>query len=145
MSWAIRLSIAVLALVEGSQATGKVLDMRLYAVALDRFRTFPPRLTPVVAVTWTAVEFIAFFMLVWTAATGGRPRALWTVGATAALIDAVAYGALTIGASVRGIEVLNCTCFGAFLPQRLSLSVLAQDLVMAAWTCWTFVLAVRGK
>ncbi|MGH7271323.1 MAG: MauE/DoxX family redox-associated membrane protein [Polyangiaceae bacterium] len=145
MSFTLRLSLGALALGQGAQAAGKLLDLRLYVVALDRFRAFPPRLTPLVAGAWLGVELVALLGLGWAAATEGRPRGLWTLGAAAALVDALAYGALTIGTSVRGIEVLNCTCFGAFLPQRLSASVLAQDLVMAAWAIWTFVLAVRAK
>jgi hypothetical protein len=139
-----RVSLGALGLLLGAQAIGKLLDMGLYAVALDRFRAFPPRLTPAIAVAWVCVELVACLGLAQAAVTAGSPRLIWRAGATAALVDAVAYAVLTIGASVRGIEVFNCTCFGAFLPQRLSPFVLAQDIAMVAWTLWAVVGAVRA-
>ncbi len=136
-----RVLAAVLAVLLGAQAVGKLLDMRLYVVALDRFRALPKSATMTVAVLWVAIELLALLGL---GATALRPsRTLALAGASAALIDAVAYAALTIGTRARGIEVLNCTCFGAFLPQRLSTSVLIQDLVMVAWTIWTLRTALH--
>ena len=132
---------ALLGLLLGAQAVGKLVDMHLYASALGRFHAVPETAVPVIAVVWVGVEILAFGGL---GAAALRPRrALMLVGAAAALIDALAYAALTIGTSVRGIEVLNCTCFGAFLPQRLSASVLAQDVFMVVWTAWTLKIAVQ--
>jgi hypothetical protein len=141
----LRVSLGLLGLLLGAQAIGKLLDMDLYAVALDRFRAFPPRLTPAIAVAWVCVELVASLGLAQAAVTAGSSPVIWRVGATAALLDAVAYAALTIGTNVRGVEVFNCTCFGAYLPQRLSPFVLAQDVAMMAWTIWTAVTAVRGR
>lgn len=132
---------AVLALLLGAQAIGKLLDVRLYVVALDRFRAVPKSATMTVAIVWVAVELMAFLGL---GAAAIRPnRAFALAGAIAALVDAVAYATLTLGTRARGIEVLNCTCFGAFLPQRLSTSVLIQDAVMLAWTLWTLRVALH--
>ena len=141
MTTAQRLLAAVLGLLLGVQAIGKVYDMRLYVVALERFRAFPKGLTPIVAVLWVVVELAALVGL--EAAAAVRPlRTTVLVGAIAAVVDALAYAVLTIGTRLRGIDVLNCTCFGAFLPQRLSTSVLVQDIVMVAWTLWTLKVAM---
>lgn len=136
-----RIAAAVLGLLLGAQAVGKLLDMKLYVVALERFRAFPRNITAAVAAIWVAVELLALAGL---GASAMRPmRAVFLAGALAALADALAYAALTIGTRVRGIDVFNCTCFGAFLPQRLSTSVLLQDLFMVAWTLWTLRAALR--
>jgi hypothetical protein len=138
-----RISSAVLALLLGAQAVGKLFDMRLYVVALERFRAFPAGLTGVVAALWVLVELAALAGLGAAAVTTTRTALL--VGALAAATDALAYAMLTIGTRLRGIEVVNCTCFGAFLPQRLSTSVLVQDLVMVAWTLWTVRAALKAS
>ena len=143
MTSAQRVFMALLGLLLGAQGLGKLYDMRLYVVALDRFRALPTSATPAVAVVWVLIEIVALLGLCVTAARTGRNVAL--VGATAAVVDALAYAALTIGTRLRGIDVLNCTCFGAFLPQRLSTSVLIQDLVMVAWTLWTLRTAFAGR
>ncbi len=136
-----RAAAALLGLLLGAQAIGKLMDMRLYIVALERFRAVPKIATTAVAIAWVAVELVALFGL---GAAAAKPmRAVFLVGAAAAALDALAYAALTVGTRLRGIEVLNCTCFGAFLPQRLSTSVLIQDLVMVAWTLWTLRAALR--
>lgn len=136
-----RVLAGVLAVLLGAQGIGKLLDMRLYVVALDRFRALPKSATVTVAILWVALELLALLGL---GAAAIRPsRTLALAGATAALIDAVAYAALTVGTKARGIEVLNCTCFGVFLPQRLSTSVLIQDMVMVAWTLWTLRMALH--
>ncbi len=141
MSGLERIAVAVLGLLLGAQAVGKLLDMKLYVAALERFRAFPKSITPVVASAWVAIELIALAGL---GASAAKPmRAVFLAGAAAASVDALAYAALTIGTRLRGVEVLNCTCFGAFLPQRLSTSVLIQDLVMVAWTLWTLRAALR--
>lgn len=141
MTFAQRIAAAVLGLLIGAQGVGKLLDMRLYVVALDRFRAFPKRATVAVAVVWVFVELLALLGL---GASSIKPaRTIFFVGAAAAVTDAVAYAMLTIGTRLRGIDVLNCTWFGAFLPQRLSTSVLIQDLVMVVWTLWTLSVALR--
>lgn len=141
MSTPQRVFAAVLAVLLGAQAIGKLLDMRLYVVALDRFRAVPKSATLIVAIVWVVIELAALVGLGFAAVRPSRTVAL--VGATAAMIDAVAYAALTFGTRARGIEVLNCTCFGAFLPQRLSTSVMIQDVVMVAWTLWTLRTALH--
>lgn len=141
MSVSGRIAAAVLGLLLGAQAIGKLMDMRLYAVALERFRAFPKEWTAIVAASWVLIELAALAGLGLAAA---RPtRIVFLLGAAAATVDALAYALLTIGTKVRGIEVFNCTCFGAFLPQRLSVSVLIQDLVMVGWTLWTLRSALR--
>lgn len=141
MSGLERIAVAALGLLLGAQAVGKLFDVKLYVVALERFRAFPKSVTPAVALVWIGLELVALAGLGTSAV---RPtRAFLLAGSVAASIDALAYAALTIGTSLRGIEVFNCTCFGAFLPQRLSASVLVQDLVMVAWTLWALRAALR--
>jgi hypothetical protein len=145
VTWPIRLSQGALGLLLGAQAVGKLFDMGLYAVALDRFHAFPRRLTAFVAVVWVCIELLACVALGQAAVAAGSPRAVWRTGALAALLDALAYAALTIGTYARGIEVFNCTCFGAHLPQRLSPFVLAQDLAMVGWSLWSTVISFRPR
>lgn len=136
-----RLAAGALALLVGAQALGKLLDVPLYVAALGRFHAFPPSVTPWVAIAWVAIELVA---AVWLGAAAVRSaRGAFLVGAAAAAADALGYAALTIGTTARGIAVLNCTCFGAYLPQRLSTSVLIQDVVMVAWTLWALRSALR--
>jgi hypothetical protein len=137
----LRVSAAVLALIVGAQGIGKLFDMPLYRVALDRFRAFPTASLGVVSVLWVAVEIVGGIGLLGFAFSPSRK--LLMLGATLALVDTVAYAALTIGTRLRGIEVANCTCFGVYMPQRLSTSVLVQDLVMLAWAGWTCRAALR--
>lgn len=134
--------MALLGLMLGAQAVGKIYDMHLYAVALDGFHALPKSLTPTLAALWVVVELVALGGLCAGAARSNRRLA--RIGAAAALLDALAYAALSIGTRLRGIEVLNCTCYGAFLPQRLSTFVLLQDLWMVTWTAWT-VWSLRPK
>ena len=54
-----RVLAAVLAALLGAQAIGKLLDMRLYVVALDRFRALPKNATPTVAMVWVVLELLA--------------------------------------------------------------------------------------
>lgn len=115
--------------------------MRVYIAALGRFRAIPPTLTAAAATVWVAVELTAFLALGITALI--PIRILFIIGASAAVIDALAYAVLTIGTKLRGIEVLNCTCFGVFLPQRLSIFVIIQDIYMLAWTFWMLQVALR--
>lgn len=136
-----QISLVALALLLGAQAGGKLFDMRLYITALGRFRAIPPMLTTAAAIAWVGVELAAFLALGISALI--PIRILFIIGASAAVIDALAYAALTIGTKLRGIEVLNCTCFGAFLPQRLSAFVLLQDIYMVAWTLWMLQVALR--
>jgi hypothetical protein len=100
-----RLAAAALALLLGAQGIGKLLDMRLYIVALDRFRAFPKATTTGVAIVWVMVEIVALLGL---GASAVKPmRALFIIGAAAAVADALAYAALTIATKLRGIDVLN--------------------------------------
>ena len=57
------------------------------------------------------------------------------LGAAGALAAAVGYAALTGHAWAVGAPIHNCTCFGTFLPQRLTPFVRAQDASMLLFAC----------
>lgn len=58
-----RFLAAALGLLLGAQAIGKLLDVQLYVVALDRFRAMPTSVTPAIAVVWILVELTALMAL----------------------------------------------------------------------------------
>jgi hypothetical protein len=58
------------------------------------------------------------------------------VGATTAIVVAVAWSVLGLAAFARGLTVHNCGCFGIHLVQPLRWWVLAEDaefLALAGW------------
>jgi len=127
-------ALIALSLVMGAQGIGKLLDIKLYAAALGRFRAFSPKHLNGVAIAWTSTELVACICL-GLSAINMNPL-VFKIGAVAAFLDALSYTILTVGTKLRGIEIANCTCFGVHLPQRLSIWVIIQDFVMLTWTAW---------
>jgi hypothetical protein len=119
-----------------AQGAGKLLDVRGYFAALGRFQMIPARAVAAVGIAWMASELFAGVGLLVAGLAASPPRSLGLAAAGAAFAGAIGYAVLTVGARVRGVWVANCTCFGIFLPQPLSASVLLQDTLMIAWTGW---------
>ena len=128
-----RLSLAVLGAILLAQGVGKAADMAGYLQALAAFGTFPDAVIGLVGRAWMFAELLSGAGLL--AAAIGRP-ALGRPAAMGAVAVNVGYLVVTGGAWIRGASIKNCTCFGVFLAQELSLSTLFQDLVMLAWAAW---------
>ena len=130
-----RLGAALLGVILFAQGTGKLFDPRGYFGALERFAVLPPLAVSTAGSIWIAAELAAGSGLV-AASVAPHLRRLGLMGAVATLVDTLGYLFLTLTARVRGTWVPNCTCFGVFLPQPLSTSVLIQDVTMFAWAVW---------
>ena len=134
-SWAV-LILGSVVLAEGM---GKLLAPVGYAAALSKFDVIPPHVGPQVAALWTALEILSGLGLLVGGAT--VESATWArhwarASAFVALALSLAYAALTLSAYRRGLAISNCTCFGIYLPQRLSAWVLFQDLYMIGFCGW---------
>jgi hypothetical protein len=136
-----RVSAAALGLLLGAQGIGKLLDMSGYGAALARFRAFPAAAVGVVGLIWVGVELLSGGALLLAALAS--VRVAWKVGAAAAVVDTLAYAFLTVSARLRHLHLLNCTCFGIFLPQPLSTTVLGEDAFMLLWAVWALRSSLR--
>lgn len=122
-----------------AQGVGKLLAPAAYLAALQRFNLVPPSALSSIATGWTISELVfgASLLVVGVARLPWPPMA-WA-GAVGALMLQVAYAVLTFSATARGLQIANCTCFGAFLPQRLTTWVIFQDLYMIGFSGWLLV------
>ena len=125
--WWATIVLGAILLAEG---VGKLADPRGYFAALAAFRTFDPEILVAVGSAWTALELASGLALLIAGSTPLGARPLGRLGAAGALADAIAYALLLGSAFARGLSIDNCTCFGVFLPQRLSVWTLAQDASM---------------
>lgn len=128
-----QLGLGYLGVILLAQGIGKALDMPGYIEALAAFGALPESGLGLFGRTWMFAELLSGAGLL-AATVGraplGRPAAMGAIAVTTA--DLI----LTGGAWLRGLDVANCTCFGVYLPQKLSLFVLAQDVVMLMWAAW---------
>jgi hypothetical protein len=138
MALALRVASALLGGTLVAQAGGKWIDLAGYRAGLEAFELFPSAVISVVAVAWASVELVAGVLLLLAASRRLPEPALWT-GLSAAMLIAMAYTVVNGVTWARGIPVGNCTCFGVFLPQRLGLSVMIQDVLVVAWAGWLAV------
>ena len=60
------------------------------------------------------------------------------------IIIPLLWSILAFQAIIRGIAIDNCGCFGSYLSQPLSASVVYQDLVFSVWGMYSFFL-IRYK
>ena len=119
-----------------AQGAGKLLAPSAYVAALHRFDVFPAATLWEIALAWMLCELVAgTSLLVAGLARSPWPEAAWGAAACAVLLQ-LAYAALTFSATARGLQIANCTCFGAFFPQRLSSWVLLQDVYMIGYAGW---------
>jgi hypothetical protein len=125
-----------------AQGLGKLADVSGYVEALARFPLVPVATARRVGLAWLGLEL----------ATGGALLALGLarrrgvvlrLAAAAAVLIAVAYATLAFHGYFAGAHVPNCTCFGVYLPQRLGMWVLLQEVVMLWWTGRHLVRATR--
>jgi hypothetical protein len=125
-----------------AQGAAKALDPVGYMAALETFRVLRP-LAPVslgaLALSWTVLELLAGVAMLYgglfrTAGSAGKQLVLG--GVMLGLGISAAYLVLDAGALVRHLPIGNCTWFGAYLPQKLSAFVLAQELYVLGMLGW---------
>ena len=121
-----------------TEGLGKLLDPSGYVAALVPFSIFPAALLWPVGVAWMSVELFSGAGLLIAGLASQPPRTLIRWAAGLGVCVAVAYLVLTGQAFARALEIENCTCFGVYLPQQLSVFVLLQDAYMIVYTVWQF-------
>ena len=133
MKRATRIGLGYLGVILLAQGIGKAVDTTGYIEALAAFGALPDAGLGLFGRTWMFAELLSGAGLLATAVGRGqvgRPAAMGAMAVT------TAYLVLTGGAWLRGLDVANCTCFGVYLPQKLSLFVLFQDVLMLMWAAW---------
>ena len=122
---------------------GKFIDLRGYLEALLRFDVWGLATAPAVGSAWASLESASGLGLLAAGLSRAPRRGAALAAAVGAVLVSTGYATLTVSATVRGIAIANCTCFGVFLAQRLSPWVLAQDAYMVVMTVWLGTRASR--
>jgi hypothetical protein len=131
--------LAIVGVLFVAQGAAKALDPVGYMAALDAFHVLRP-LAPVslgaLALTWTVLELLAGVAMLYGGLSRTPAKPLALAGVMLALGLSAAYLTLDLGALARHLSIENCTCFGAYLPQKLSWFVLFQELYVIALLSW---------
>jgi hypothetical protein len=107
-----------------TSALGKSLDLPGFVAVLNTYRAFPDWTLWPLALGVTSVEFVLGVWLLsgWhlqtSALVGGGLNTVYAVWMTISLL--------------RGLELINCGCFGVFFPQPLTWFAPVEDLVMVS-------------
>jgi hypothetical protein len=117
-----------------AEGLGKLADPRGYVDALAGFQLVPASALWPIGMAWIAAELVFGVVLLVAGSRRVAPRQLALFAASGALVLQLGYATLSFSAWFRGIRVDNCTCFGVYLSQRLSLFVLAQDVYMLVFS-----------
>jgi hypothetical protein len=133
-----RWATTVLGAVFLAEGLGKLADLTGYVAALAPFSLFDESLLGPVGVTWMVAELASGAGLLIAGLGTNPPRGVIRFAAGLGLIVTLSYMVMTGQAYLRGLEIANCTCFGVYLPQRLSLFVLFQDAYMIGYAVWQF-------
>lgn len=127
------------------QGWGKLVSPKAYIVDVGAFRMgIPPA---AIGAFFIIVEVYTGPAMVMGALTGDF-GSLLTVAAAGAILDIVGYVTLSLTAYIRGLAytwrfechradgacINNCTCFGIYGAQKLSIWVLLQDVIVVAET-----------
>ena len=124
----------VLGVVFTGMAGGQLASWAEMPSILDAYRLLPAPALPVLAAGLIGAELVCG---VWFLA---RPRSHGAAPVWIYTAVSLVWAGLGVQAYVRGLRVDNCGCFGVYLPQRLSLFVLAQDALLLFYAA----LLVRG-
>lgn len=143
-----RWGLTVFGLVLLGEGLGKALDPIGYMAGLDGFHVLQPAsLSPLklgaLALVWTVVELLAGVALLYGGLSRAPAKQLAMGGIVLALGVSCAYLSLDAGALVRHLPIQNGTHFGAYLPQRLSWLVLAQEAAVIALLARLFVSVMK--
>ncbi len=140
-----RWALTVYGLVFLAQGLGKALDPDGYLAALAAFRVLEPEALwpPSLGLLWTVLELLAGVAMLYGGLARAPAKQLALGGIMLALGLSCAYFSLDVGAFARHLPIQNCTCFGSYLPQRLSWLVVAQETAVIALLTWLFTSTMR--
>jgi len=130
----IRYFIGVLLL---STAIGKLLDIQGFAKVVDSYQVFSGWITAPIGLAMSLTELgLAIWLF------SGKKLGL------AALIAAGMHGSFIIWiliAMARGLEILNCGCFGVFLARPMGWITVAEDAFMLTLSLILYFLEKQEK
>ncbi|MEA2752196.1 MAG: hypothetical protein QOI41_6339 [Myxococcales bacterium] len=131
-----------------AQGLGKTLDPDGYLAALDAFHVLKPAaIGPLklgaLGLTWTVLELLAGVAMLYGGLSRAPAKQLALGGIMLALGLSCAYLSLDVGAFARHLQIQSCTCFGTYLPQRLSWFVVVQETVIIGLLTWLFTRTMR--
>lgn len=143
-----RWGLTMLGLLFLAQGVAKAVDPTGYMAALDGFHVLKPAaLGPLklgaLALMWTVVELLAGVAMLYGGLARAPAKQLTAAGVMLALGISAAYLSLDVGAFARHLTIANSTSFGAYLPQRLSAVVLAQEVAVLGLLVWSFLFVLR--
>jgi hypothetical protein len=124
----------VLGVVYLGMGVGQLASWAAMPAILGAYRLVPDLLLPAFAAALIVAELTCGL---WFAA---RPRSRAAAPVWIYTGVSVVWAGLAAQAYLRGLPVENCGCFGVYLTQRLSLFVLAQDLLLLVYAA----LLLRG-
>jgi hypothetical protein len=128
---ALRFFIAVVLVVTG---LAKLLDVFAFARIIGTYGIFTdPVLLPLAVLVPVAELALSSWLL--------SGRRLFAAALTAFAMHAV-YAGWAASAVLRGLNLSNCGCFGAFFPRPLGWSTVVEDLAMA-FLCGTLAALSR--
>lgn len=125
-----------------AQGLGKAVDPTGYMAALDKFHSgahagFFAVPLAAVALTWTVLEVACGVAMLHGGLARAPSKNVTLAGIVLALGLSFAYLSLDVGALARGLPIDNCTCFGAYLPQKLGWLAMATELYVIGALAWT--------
>lgn len=120
-----------------AMAAGQLLSLQEFVAIIETYRFGPPQLA------WPLALAIIGSELAGGAGLLG-PHTRRTAASTVTLAVAVAWTLLAVQAFVRGLDVQNCGCFGAYLGQELRWYVLVQDALFVAAAAWLWIRTARA-
>ena len=131
VAWACRLIIGGMLL---ASALGKSLDLPGFVEVLVTYRAIPVSLLWPIALMITSLEWVfgVWVLSGWRIATG----------ALAALVLYAGYALLMTLSLVRGLDLINCGCYGVFFPQPLQWYSPLEDLVLVGM-CYALWITAR--
>lgn len=122
--WARRSLQAFLVFLLAVTGVAKLIDVSSFAAVLETYQVLPTRMLLPVALLVPLLELLLAGWLL-------SGRALERAALASALLH-LSYAGWAGLALLRGVEVPNCGCFGAFLARPLNGWTLVEDFVMVA-------------
>lgn len=137
-----RASVLLLALVMGTMAAGKLLDMGSFFEALLSFELITPGAAQIAGTFFLVAELGAALVLA-LAAIVEAPLA-WRLGASLAVGSALGHTVLTTTALARREDVGGDLVFGVLLPEPATLFLLVEVVVLLGWSAWEMYAAIES-
>jgi hypothetical protein len=137
-----RASVFLLSLVMATMAAGKLLDVESFLGSLSMFELITPGAARTTGAFFLVAEAGAALVLL-LAAVVEAPLA-WRLGASLAVGSALGHAALTTTALALGQAPVGDVVFGVLLPEPEALVVVAEVVVLLAWSSWEMYAAIES-